>query len=81
MGGSLDPPPHCNISQGRGDDLGQALVVPQEWGCCDICCLCWEAGISISSGWQGGIKLLNDPSGFWLVLMAVTPTIPVMSMA
>lgn len=81
MRGPLDPPTRCNLSHRMGDALGQAAVRLQERGCCDICCLCWEAGISISSGWQGGIKLLNGPGGFWLVLMAVTPTIPVMSTA
>lgn len=26
MGGLLDPPPHCNLSQGRGDARGQACL-------------------------------------------------------
>lgn len=41
--------------------------------------ICWEAGISISRDWQGGIKLLNGCSGVWLGLMTIVPTIPVMS--
>lgn len=44
--------------------------------------LLWlEAGISVSSDWQGGIKLLNGPNGFWLGLLAIILTIPVTSMA
>lgn len=67
--------------KGRGDTFRQASITLQKWGCCDTCCPCWEAGISISSDCQGGIKLLNGPSGFWLGLMTIILTIPVMSTA
>lgn len=53
----------------------------QEWGCCDSRRPCWEAGMSISSDWQGGIKLLNGPSVFCLGLVAIIPTVPVTSTA
>lgn len=80
-GGQLDSPPHCHFSQrerrcfqtGPSDPSGTRML----WRL-----LLWlEAGISISSDWQGGIKLLNGPNGFWLGLMTIILTIPVTSMA
>lgn len=67
--------------KGRGDAFRRTPVTLQEWGSCDSCCPCWEAGISISADWQGGIKPLNGPNGFWLGLMAIIPTITVTSTA